>query len=80
MPFRHESTFARRAIAAFLWGTCLATCALFAARAHAQQGAAVLSGTVKDVASGSPLADAVVTVTSPALQAEEIAVTDAQGT
>jgi hypothetical protein len=47
--------------------------------AHAQQGAAVLLGTVNDVSSGAPVVDAVVTVTSPALQAEEIAVTDTSG-
>lgn len=79
MPFRHESTFARRAIAALVWGACLVVCVSAARLVHAQQGAAVLAGTVTDVASGAPLADAVVTVTSPALQAEEIAVTDAQG-
>jgi hypothetical protein len=47
--------------------------------ASAQQGAAVLRGRIEDAASGAPVVDAVVTVTSPALQAEEIAVTDRTG-
>ncbi|MEY4578329.1 MAG: Oar protein [Pseudomonadota bacterium] len=48
-------------------------------RASAQQGAAALVGLVKDASTGQPVADAVVTVTSPSLQAEELAVTDASG-
>ncbi|MFT3921293.1 MAG: TonB-dependent receptor [Myxococcales bacterium] len=46
---------------------------------EAQQGAAGLIGTIRDASTGKPVADAVVTVTSPALQGEELAVTDAQG-
>jgi len=57
----------------------VAAIALSAAPAHAQQGTAVLIGNVKDASSGKPLGDAVVTVTSPALQGEEIAVTDEAG-
>ena len=79
MPFRFELSFACRQIAAFLRGACFVAIACSAPLAAAQQGAAVLSGSVKDVATGAPLADAVVTVTSAALQAEEIAVTDGQG-
>jgi hypothetical protein len=48
-------------------------------RAHAQQGTAALVGTVTDSATGARVADALVTVTSPNLQGEEIAVTDAAG-
>ncbi len=44
------------------------------------QGSAVLTGTVTDAATGSPVPDVVVTATSPALQGEEIVVTDASGT
>jgi hypothetical protein len=46
---------------------------------RAQQGAAVLVGKVVDAATKAPVADVVVTVTSPALQGEQIAVTDATG-
>jgi hypothetical protein len=48
--------------------------------ASAQQGAAVLRGRIEDAASGAAVVDAVVTVTSPNLQLEEIAVTDKTGT
>ncbi len=48
--------------------------------AFAQQGASVLTGTVTDAATGKPVPDVVVTATSPALQGEEIVVTDASGT
>ena len=79
MSARYDSTFSRRLIAALLRCACLCACLFGAPLVRAQQGAAVLTGSVKDVASGAPLVDAVVTVTSPALQAEEIAVTDATG-
>lgn len=39
----------------------------------------MLRGRIEDAASGAPVADAVVTVTSPSLPAEEIAVTDTTG-
>jgi len=42
-------------------------------------GNSVLSGTVIDAATRKPLADVVVTVTSPALQGEQTVVTDAAG-
>lgn len=42
-------------------------------------GSAVLTGTVIDAATNKPAADVVVTVTSPALQGEQIVVTDAAG-
>ena len=51
----------------------------FVPSASAQQGAAVLRGRIEDAASGAPVADAVVTVTSPALPAEELVVTDQTG-
>lgn len=61
----------------------LACCTLLALLdpdvARAQQGSAVLVGTVTDVATGAPIVDAVVTVTSDALQGEEVAVTDESG-
>ncbi|MBK7864141.1 MAG: TonB-dependent receptor [Archangiaceae bacterium] len=43
------------------------------------QGTAVLTGTVTDAATNKPVADVVVTATSPSLQGEEIVVTDATG-
>ncbi len=43
------------------------------------QGTAVLTGTVTDAATKQPVADVVVTATSPALQGEQIVVTDASG-
>ena len=53
---------------------------LFAAStAHAQSGAGVLTGTVTDAQEHKPVADVVVTVTSPALQGEQIVVTDNTG-
>jgi hypothetical protein len=43
------------------------------------QGTAVLTGTVIDTQSRRPIGDVVVTATSPALQGEQIVVTDASG-
>jgi outer membrane receptor protein involved in Fe transport len=51
----------------------------FAATASAQQGAVVLIGTVTDSSDGQAVEDAVVTVTSPSLQGEELAVTGSTG-
>jgi hypothetical protein len=56
-----------------------ACCALIAPAARAQQGSAVLVGNVRDASSGKGVADSLVSVTSPALQGEEIAVTDELG-
>src|SRR5690349_11608685 len=47
--------------------------------AWAQLGTGVLSGRVVDVSTQQPLADVVVTATSPAAQGEQIVVTDASG-
>ncbi|HEY3667070.1 MAG TPA: carboxypeptidase-like regulatory domain-containing protein, partial [Polyangiaceae bacterium] len=47
--------------------------------AHAQSGTGVLTGTVSDAQEHKPVADVVVTVTSPALQGEQVVVTDASG-
>src|SRR6185436_8797853 len=43
------------------------------------QGTGVLTGTIVDAATKKPLADVVVTATSPALQGEQTVVTDASG-
>jgi hypothetical protein len=43
------------------------------------QGSSVLIGTVRDGATRAPVADAVVTVTSPSIQGEQTVVTDASG-
>ncbi|HMI85696.1 MAG TPA: TonB-dependent receptor [Polyangiaceae bacterium] len=52
---------------------------LLARTAHAQVGTAVLTGTVVDTTDKKPVADAVVTATSPAAQGEQIVVTDSAG-
>jgi hypothetical protein len=57
---------------AFLLGS------LFASLSFAQ-GTAVITGTVTDAATGKPVPDAVITATSPALQGEEVVVTDSAG-
>ena len=43
------------------------------------QGSSVITGTVTDAATGKPVPDVVVTAKSPALQGEEVVVTDAAG-
>lgn len=62
----------------FARSTVLTVALLSAAPAWAQ-GAAVLTGTVVDSATKKPVADAVVTATSPALQGEQTVVTDKSG-
>jgi hypothetical protein len=57
----------------------VATSMSIVAPAFAQQGVAVLTGTVQDAATKQPIADVVVTVTSPSMQGEQIVVTDASG-
>ena len=47
--------------------------------AQASSGASVLTGTVTDAAEKKPAADVVVTAVSPALQGEQVVVTDATG-
>src|SRR5688572_26503103 len=49
------------------------------APARAQVGAAVLTGQVVDASNKEAVADVVITVTSPALQGEQIGVTDTSG-
>ncbi|MET0591865.1 MAG: TonB-dependent receptor [Polyangiaceae bacterium] len=46
---------------------------------QAQVGRAVLTGKVLDATTQSPVGDVVVTLTSPALQGEQVAITDASG-
>jgi len=46
---------------------------------HAQVGLGVLTGTVVDTTDKKPVADAVVTATSPAAQGEQVVVTDSAG-
>ncbi len=62
------------------WFFLASACAgmLFASTALAA-GNSVLTGTIIDAASRVPVANAVVTITSPALQGEQIVVTDAVG-
>lgn len=63
-----------------VWAARLAVAAsvLISSSAYAT-GAGVLTGTVIDSATRQPAADVVVTVTSPALQGEQVVVTDASG-
>lgn len=63
---------------AFLAAVPAAAYLLAASPAHAQ-GSAVLTGTIRDAETKRPVGDVVVTVTSPALQGEQIVVTDATG-
>jgi hypothetical protein len=67
----------RRGCLAFAAG--FAAAALSANVAHAEKGTAVLIGTVTDASTKKPVADAVVTVTSPSLQGEQVTVTDSTG-
>ena len=53
--------------------------ALWMAPARAQQGTAVLTGSVINANTRQPVADAVVTATSPSLQGEQTVVTDKSG-
>jgi outer membrane receptor protein involved in Fe transport len=53
--------------------------ALWAPAALAQQSGSVITGNVVDASTQKPLADVVVTATSPALQGEEVSVSDATG-
>lgn len=57
----------------------VAVVGVLAAAPAMAQGTAVLSGTITDAATKRPIADAVVTVTSPALQGEQTVVTDKSG-
>jgi len=50
-----------------------------ASTGHAQSGMGVLTGTVTDAQEHKPVGDVVVTVTSPALQGEQVVVTDGSG-
>ncbi len=43
------------------------------------QGTSVITGTVTDAATGKPVPDVVITATSPAMQGEEVVVTDSAG-
>jgi TonB dependent receptor/Carboxypeptidase regulatory-like domain len=62
------------------WAAPLAASAtLLISAAAVAQGTSVLTGTVRDAATKKPVVDAVVTVTSPALQGEQTVVTDAAG-
>ena len=64
-----------------LWSSASAAAIVILAtsEARAQVGGASLTGRVTDAATNTPVGDVVVTVTSPNLQGEETAVTDANG-
>src|SRR5262245_29345661 len=52
---------------------------LLAGSPASAQGTGVLTGKVQDAASNKPLGDAVITLTSPALQGEQTVVSDGSG-
>src|SRR4051812_16831802 len=64
-----------------LWSSAsvAAVVILAASEARAQVGGSNLTGRVTDASNNAPVGDVVVTVTSPNLQGEETAVTDANG-
>lgn len=62
-----------------LYKAALMAASVLASVSYAQ-GSSVITGTVTDAATGKPVPDVVVTATSPALQGEEVVVTDASGT
>lgn len=62
----------------WLFRAALIGSALVSSLAFAQ-GTAVVTGIVNDAATGKPVPDVVITATSPALQGEEIVVTDSAG-
>src|SRR5882724_7784457 len=65
--------------AAVFLGVALVLLLLLARPAAAQLGSGTLSGKVVDASTKKPLADVVVTATSPALQGEQTVVTDKSG-
>ncbi|WP_394849401.1 TonB-dependent receptor [Pendulispora brunnea] len=70
----------RRHLPQFTALAALTATVVVVAPARAQQGAAVLTGKVVDASSKKGVVDVVVTVTSPALQGEQIVTTDKTGT
>ncbi len=70
---KNEKNLAWRAAGMLLAVSCLLGFNAFA------QGTSVLIGTLSDAATRAPVADAVVTVTSPSMQGEQVAVSDATG-
>ncbi|HWL89047.1 MAG TPA: TonB-dependent receptor, partial [Polyangiaceae bacterium] len=72
-------SFERLAMGAFSTAAFAATMVV-AAPAFAQQGAAVMTGKVVDAATKKAMPDVVVTLTSSALQGEQIVTTDSSGT
>ena len=63
----------------FHWRRLVLLLLLPPAVVSAQSGASVLTGTVVDTSTRAPIADVVVTATSPSLQGEQVVVTDASG-
>ena len=59
--------------------TCALVLALVPAVALAQASTSVLTGNVVDTSTKAPVADVVVTATSPSLQGEQVVVTDGTG-
>ena len=74
MNRRLQRNQARVLVAALTLGVCM-----WMPPALAQQSTSVLTGTVVDASNRQPVPDVVVTATSPSLQGEQVAVTDATG-
>lgn len=60
-------------------GVLLVSTLVEAPKAHAQTGTSVLQGVVAETAGKKPIEGAIVTVTSPALQVEQVTATDSSG-
>ena len=73
MSFIERNHWLWAASAPFVVASALVT------QAAQAQGNAVITGTVRDASTKAPVADVVVTITSPALQGEQVVVTDASG-
>jgi len=69
----------RRMFQTLLCASTLVGLGALAPPAHAQVGTGTLVGTVTDASTKAPIADVLVTVTSPSLQGEEVAVTGKGG-
>ncbi|AUX23474.1 TonB-dependent receptor [Sorangium cellulosum] len=79
MTMKHGARSPRAPLGLWVALLLLTMTMLTAVPAFAQTGNSVLLGRVTDASSKAPVADVVVTATSPALQGEQLVVTDASG-
>jgi outer membrane receptor protein involved in Fe transport len=64
---------------AILWAVLVSVLTLAASAARAQTGSSVIQGAVTDAVTRAPVPEAIVTVTSPAMQGEQTLLTDGSG-